>query len=73
MNIRFRFKKLIIATAVVTTVIVAFLIYALAGLGARPVVFAEPPAFVERYAAEMDHSDQLATAKESETDDGRAG
>jgi len=68
MNISFTFKNLIIATAVVAMVVVVFLVYALAGLSARPVVFADPPAFVERYAAEMDYSDPSSPPKEPETD-----
>ena len=70
MNIRFTFKTLIIATAVVATAVVVFLVYALAGLGARPVVFGEPPAFVDRYAAEMKHSDPSSPPMESETGGG---
>lgn len=70
MNTSFTFKKLIIATAVVVMVVVVFLVHALAGLSARPVVFADPPAFVERYAAEMNHSDPSSPPKESETDSG---
>ena len=70
MNISYTFKKLIIATAVVVMVVAAFLVHALAGLSARPVVFADPPAFVERYAAEMDHSDPSSLPKEFETDGG---
>ncbi|NOX93893.1 MAG: hypothetical protein GXP04_02010 [Alphaproteobacteria bacterium] len=70
MNISFTFKYLIIATAVVAMVIVVFLVHALAGLSARPVVFADPPAFVERYVAEMDHSDPLSAPKEPETGGG---
>ena len=70
MNISFTFKKLIIATAVLATVVVVFLVHALAGLSARPVVFADPPAFVEQYAAEMDHSDPSSPPKEPETDGG---
>ena len=65
MNISFTFKNLIIATAVVATAVVAFFVHALAGLSARPVVFADPPAFVERYAAEMDHSDPSSSPKKS--------
>ncbi len=56
MNISFTFKNLIIATVVVAMVVVVFLVNALAGLSARPVVFADPPAFVERYANAMNHS-----------------
>lgn len=40
-------------------------------LNATPVVFATPPAFVEQYAAEMDHSDPSFASKESATDDGQ--
>ena len=67
MSISAPFKKLIIATAVVAMVVVVFLVHALAGLSARPVVFADPPAFVERYAAEMDYSDPSSLPKLSET------
>lgn len=70
MTINSKFKKLIIATAVVAMVVVVFLVHALAGLSARPVVFADPPAFVERYAAEMDHSDPSSLPKEFESDGG---
>ncbi len=70
MHISFTFKNLIIATTVVAMVVVVFLVHALAGLSARPVVFADPPAFVERYAAEMDHSDPSSPLKEPETDGG---
>ncbi len=66
MNISFRFKNLIIATAVVAMVVVVFLVHALAGLNARPVVFADPPAFIERYAAEMKHSDPTSLPTEPE-------
>jgi len=66
MNISFRFKNLIIATAVVAIVVIVFLVHALAGLSARPVVFAEPPGFVERYAAQMEHSDPSSPPKEPE-------
>ena len=48
-------------------VVAVFLVHALAGLSARPVVFADPPAFVERYAAEMDHSDPSSLPKVSES------
>jgi len=71
MNISSTFKKLIIATAVVAMVVIVFLVHALAGLSAQPVVFAAPPAFVERYAAEMDHSDPSSSPKEPETDGGQ--
>ncbi|VAV91390.1 hypothetical protein MNBD_ALPHA06-1435 [hydrothermal vent metagenome] len=70
MNISFTFKYLIIATAVVAMVVVVFLVHALAGLSARPVVFAAPPAFVERYVAE-NHSDPSSPPKEPETDGGQ--
>jgi len=70
MNISSTFKNLIIATAVVVVVVVVFLVHALAGLSARPVVFADPPTFVERYVTEMDHSDPSSLPKEPETDGG---
>ncbi len=70
MTINWKFKNLIIATAVVAMVVVIFFVHALAGLSARPVVFADPPAFVERYAAEMDHSDLSSPPKEFENDGG---
>ena len=68
MNISSTFKKLLISTTVVAVVVVGFLVHALAGLTARPVVFADPPAFVEQYAAEMAHSDPSSLPKVSETD-----
>ncbi|PHS18497.1 MAG: hypothetical protein COA86_07325 [Kangiella sp.] len=70
MNISFRFKNLIIATAFIAMVVVVFLVHALAGLSARPIVFAEPPAFVaafvERHAAKMDQSDPSSSPTEPE-------
>ncbi len=71
MNISFTFKNLIIATAFVVIVVVAFLVHALAGLSASPVVFADPPAFVERYVAEMDHSEPSFQQTESEIGGGQ--
>ena len=71
MNTSFTFKNLIIATAVVAIVVVVFLVHALAGLSARPVVFADPPAFVERYVTEMDHSDPSSQPTESEIGGGQ--
>jgi len=65
------FKKGIIATAVIAMVVVVFLVHALAGLNARPVVFADPPAFVERYLTEMDHSDPSSLATEPEIGGGQ--
>lgn len=70
MNISFTVKFLFIATAVAATVVVAFLVHALAGLNAYPVVFADPPAFVERYAAKMNHSDAPPLPKGVESDGG---
>ena len=70
MTINSTFKNLIIATGVVAMIVVVFLVHALAGLSARPVVFADPPAFVERYAIEMDHSDPSSPPNEAETDGG---
>ena len=71
MTISFRFKKLIIATAVLAMVVFVFLVYALAGLSANPVVFADPPTFVERYVAEMDHSDPSSQPTEPEIGGGQ--
>lgn len=71
MNITFTFKNLLIAVGVVAIVVVVFLVHALAGLSARPIVFADPPAFVERYAAEMDHSDPSSQPTEPEIGGGQ--
>ncbi|TRY32619.1 hypothetical protein [Aliiglaciecola sp. M165] len=49
-------KKIFMATAAVAIVVGAFLVYALAGLGARPVLFAEPPSFVKKYATTLQYS-----------------
>jgi len=57
MNVRSVYKKLGIFIAMSALAVGAFLVYALAGLGAHPIEFAEPPAFVEKYAAQLDHSD----------------
>lgn len=70
MNIRFTAKNLILTTIVITMIAATFLIYALAGLSSRPVDFAEPPAFVEKYVAEMSHSDPSSLSKEAEIGDG---
>ena len=70
MTISFRFKTFIIATAVVVVVVGGFFVHALAGLGARPVVFAEPPAFVDQYAATMNHSNLSSPRNELETSGG---
>jgi hypothetical protein len=70
MNISPAYKNVIIATAVVAMVVVVFLVHALAGLSARPVVFADPPGFVEQYAAQMGHSDHSSPPKEPDTDGG---
>jgi len=54
MSMSFPYKKLFIATAIVALVVAVYLVYALAGLNSRPVVFADPPEFVEQYAVEID-------------------
>jgi hypothetical protein len=69
-NISPTYKNVIIATAVVAMVVVVFLVDALAGLSARPVVFADPPAFVEQYATETDHSDHSSPPQAPDTDGG---
>lgn len=56
MTIRISVKKLAIVVAFVITLVAAFFINVLAGLSSHPIVYAEPPAFVERYAAKMEHS-----------------
>jgi len=71
MNISFTFKNLIITTVVVAMIVGAFFVHALAGFSARPVVFAEPPAFVERYVAKMDHSDPSSQPTELEIGGGQ--
>jgi putative Ca2+/H+ antiporter (TMEM165/GDT1 family) len=70
MSISFTCKNIIIATVTVATVAIVFLVHALAGLSASPVVFAEPPAFVEHHAAAMDYSAPLSPPKFAEADDG---
>ncbi|MEW6982567.1 hypothetical protein AAD001_07925 [Colwelliaceae bacterium 6471] len=71
MNISSTLKKLIIATAFVAMAVLIFLVHALAGFSAKPVVFADPPAFVERYAAEMSYSDPSSSPREPDTDGGQ--
>ena len=57
MTVGSRLKKVLLATAVVAAVVGIYLVYSLAGLGASPVVFADPPSLVAQYAAQMEHSD----------------
>lgn len=71
MNISSTFRKIIIATGIVAMLVVAFLVHALAGFSATPVVFADPPAFVERYVAEMEHSDPSSQTTEAEIGGGQ--
>ena len=66
MKISSKFKKLIMAIGVIAIVVGAYLVYALAGLSARPIVYADPPEFVEQYAAEMEHSDPSTLTQRSE-------
>lgn len=56
MDTSYTVKKALIATTIIIVAIGAFLIHALAGLSAHPIVFAEPPAFVEQYAAKIGYS-----------------
>jgi|GEM_PF-2286410 len=56
MKINVTLKCISIAVACSALLVVAFLVYALAGFGANPVVYETPPAFVERYAAKMNYS-----------------
>jgi len=60
MSIGSKFKKVSIVAAVVAMGLSAFLTHLLGGLGARPVVFAEPPAFVEQFAARFQNSEPFA-------------
>ncbi len=62
MDIHLPFKKIIIAIAAIASVVALFLVYALAGLNSSPVQFGEPPAFVEQYAREIQHSEQSVLA-----------
>ena len=66
-------KKIAIAVCLIAMLVGGFLIHALAGLSARPVVFANPPEFVERYAAELDHSDPSRLLQEPETSSEHVG
>lgn len=68
MDLGFTLKNLIIAAAAATLLAIAFFVDALAGLNARPVVFAAPPAFVEQYVIEMVHSDSSSLLEGAETD-----
>ncbi len=72
MNKSFTYKSLIIATVIIVFAVGSFFVHALAGLSTHPVMFANPPAFVAKYASEMDHSDPLTTPKEAETNNGNA-
>lgn len=73
MNKSVTFKSLIIATVIVVLAVGCFFVHALAGLNSHPVMFAEPPEFVARYAAKMQHSDSLITPKEAETNNENIG
>lgn len=55
-----KFKKTLIAITIVMSSVSALIVYALAGLGARPVVFADPPVFVEQYAAKFQNAAPFA-------------
>ena len=68
MNIVFTFKKIVIAMSIVALLVVGFLVHALAGLAASPVVFAAPPAFVEQYVARMSYSNRSSQAKQHESE-----
>ncbi|MCW8878409.1 MAG: hypothetical protein OQK51_15275 [Kangiellaceae bacterium] len=70
MKISSTYKKLIIVTAVIAMAVAGFFVHTLAGLNASPVVFDDPPAFVERHAAELDHLAASPPLRESGTDGG---
>lgn len=56
MKISSRYKKLVIVSAFIAISVAGFLTYSLAGLGVTPIVFDNPPVFVEHYAANLEHS-----------------
>jgi len=60
-------SKLVIVTSTIVLVVIAFFIHALAGLGASPVTFTEPPAFVEQYASRFNDSEQPLQPQQLET------
>lgn len=53
MNIKKTIKRLGIGALAVALLTSAFLVYALAGLGANPITYSAPPPFVERYASAL--------------------
>ncbi len=61
----FTLKRIMIAVATILLIILAFLTHALAGLNANPVIFAEPPAFVENYVTEMGYSTLASPSRAS--------
>lgn len=65
MNTGFKFRKLIIATSIVAVLIIAFLVHALAGWNSHPVVYQEPPNFVQLFAEKLEKSAQRLPHNES--------
>jgi hypothetical protein len=62
------FRKLLIAAAIVISLFGALIVYALAGLGANPVVFAGPPPFVEEFATRFQNTNRIAMEMQPATD-----
>lgn len=75
MNISTNVKKVIITLGVLIILVLGFFVHALAGIGSSPVQYAEPPAFVEQYAAQLSPPGSLvksnANSNEYEIIDGR--
>ncbi len=70
MNKSSTLKILIIVTVIFLFAVGGFFAHALAGFSSEAVIFAKPPAFVAKYAAEMNHSDPLTTAELAEINSG---
>ncbi|GAB3029225.1 hypothetical protein [Bowmanella dokdonensis] len=62
MKIRSPFKKMAVAMSMAALLVAAFLIHALAGLGASPIVFADPPSLVQQHAMTLSDTGQAIAA-----------
>ncbi|KAF7789053.1 hypothetical protein PRUB_a5377 [Pseudoalteromonas rubra] len=56
MTLRYPLKHILISLTAIALVAAVFLVHTLGGLNSQPVVYAEPPAFVERYATAINNS-----------------
>jgi hypothetical protein len=63
---RFSWRNLFIGVAVLSFVVVVFLVQALAGLNARPIEYAEPPEFVELHTNKIEHPEPSPSPTEQE-------